>query len=125
MAMQQTQTVVGVFNNHADAQKAIRALKDAGFREDQIGVATSNQGGEIRRADEGEKESYAAEGAAAGLVAGAGLCALLARTLENIAAVDAVTTGAAIAILIAVALAAAGLPALRVRRVQPADVLRG
>ncbi len=73
----------------------------------------------------GESARDLATGAAAGLVAGAGLCALLARTLENIAAVDAVTTGAAIAILIAVALAAAGLPALRVRRVQPADVLRG
>ena len=49
---------------------------------------------------------------------------LLARSLENVAPVDAITTGAAIAVIAAVGIAAALLPALRIMRVQPAEVLR-
>jgi len=63
-------------------------------------------------------------GAACGLAGGAALCALLIRSLANVAAVSAMTTGATIAIIIAVGVTAAWLPALRVMRVQPAGVLR-
>jgi putative ABC transport system permease protein len=63
-------------------------------------------------------------GAAAGLTGGAAVCVLLARSLENIATVNAITTGASIAIIFAVGVAAACLPAMRVLRVQPAGVLR-
>jgi predicted permease len=63
-------------------------------------------------------------GAAIGLAAGAGLCVLLARSLDNVAAVDAITTGVSIAIIVSVGIAAASLPALRIMRVQPAGVLR-
>jgi ABC-type antimicrobial peptide transport system permease subunit len=63
-------------------------------------------------------------GAAAGVAAGAAACGLLARTLENVAAVDAITTGVAIAIIVSTGVAAAFLPALRILRVQPAGVLR-
>jgi len=75
--MAQQGTVVGVFSDHDDARKAIRALKDAGFSENQIGVASSNREG-LRRTDgdDAGEESYAGEGAAAGLATGAGLGAL-------------------------------------------------
>jgi ABC-type antimicrobial peptide transport system permease subunit len=63
-------------------------------------------------------------GALGGLAAGAGLCALLARSLENVGSVDAVTTGVAIAVIGTVGFAAAFVPALRIMRVHPADVLR-
>lgn len=64
-------------------------------------------------------------GAAAGIAAGAGLCAVLAHWLENVARIDAVTTLVAVALMIGVGIAAAWLPALRIMRVQPAGVLRG
>lgn len=63
-------------------------------------------------------------GAAAGIAAGAALCALLASWLENVAPVDTTATAAAAALMIAVGLAAAWLPALRVLRIEPAGVLR-
>src|SRR5688572_17805396 len=76
MATQQQGTAVGVFQNHEDARKAIRALKDAGFTDDQIGVASSNREA-LRSTDEDDAEgNYAGEGAAAGLATGAGLGAL-------------------------------------------------
>ena len=66
-----------------------------------------------------------AAGAIAGIAAGAALCALLARSLDNVGAVDAVTTSGAIGLIVTVGIAAACLPALRVLRLHPADVLRG
>jgi putative ABC transport system permease protein len=63
-------------------------------------------------------------GAAAGLAAGTTLCALLARSLQNVGAVDAITTGVSIAVIGAVGVAAAFVPALRIMRVDPAAVLR-
>jgi ABC-type antimicrobial peptide transport system permease subunit len=63
-------------------------------------------------------------GIVAGVAAGAAACGLLARTLENVAPVDAVTAAVAIAIIVSTGMAAAFLPALRIMRVQPAGVLR-
>jgi putative ABC transport system permease protein len=63
-------------------------------------------------------------GAVAGVAGGIALCALLASSLENVAAVDAMSTASAIAIIVAVGLSAAVVPALRVLRVHPAEVLR-
>ena len=63
-------------------------------------------------------------GVVAGVVAGAAACGLLARSLENVAPVDAVTTGIALVIIVSAGVAAAFLPALRILRVQPAAVLR-
>jgi putative ABC transport system permease protein len=63
-------------------------------------------------------------GAVVGLAAGAALCVVLARSLDNVASVDAITTGASIAIIVSVGIAAAFVPALRIMRVQPAGVLR-
>jgi ABC-type antimicrobial peptide transport system permease subunit len=63
-------------------------------------------------------------GAVAGLAGGVALSVLLARSLENVAAVNAITSGASIGLIAATGLAAAFLPALRIMRVQPAEVLR-
>lgn len=66
-----------------------------------------------------------AAGALAGLAAGGALCMLLARWLENVGRVNAMTTAVAITVIALVGIAAALVPALRVMRVQPVDVLRG
>jgi ABC-type antimicrobial peptide transport system permease subunit len=63
-------------------------------------------------------------GAIAGLAAGAALCALLAQAMANIGSLNALTTGLAIGSMAVVGLAAASLPALRVRRLDPAQLLR-
>jgi putative ABC transport system permease protein len=63
-------------------------------------------------------------GAIAGLAGGAALCVVLRRSMENIGTVDAVTTGVAIGLIAVVGIAAACLPALRVLRLQPAQLLR-
>jgi predicted permease len=63
-------------------------------------------------------------GAVAGVAGGAMLCALLARSLEAVGAVDAVTTAVSVAVIGAVGIAASFVPALRILRVQPAEVLR-
>ena len=66
-----------------------------------------------------------AVGAIAGVALGIAGCIVLARSLENVAPVNAVLTGIALAIIIAAGLMAAFMPALRVIRVQPSIVLRG
>lgn len=63
-------------------------------------------------------------GTIAGLAGGAALCAVLARSMENVGTVDAVTTGVSLAIIAATSAAAAYLPTMRIRRVDPAEVLR-
>ena len=73
------QTVVGLFKDVPDARRAIERLKEAGFRDDKIGVAMRDrtQQEEVR-ADTGTK---AAQGAASGAVGGGivgGLLGLLA-----------------------------------------------
>ncbi len=61
-------TVVGLFHNQADAERAIQRLKDEGFSEDQIGVAIKDR---ERQQDliEGTG-TQAAEGAATGALGG-------------------------------------------------------
>ena len=61
-------TVVGMFTNRPDAEKAIRELKTAGFGEDRIGVALQNR--EEQRDLMETTGSEAAEGAATGAVSG-------------------------------------------------------
>ena len=64
-------------------------------------------------------------GAGGGLAGGVALAILLAGSLQNVAPVDVTTAAIAVAIVAAVGLAAAIVPALRVRRLEPAQVLRG
>jgi uncharacterized protein (TIGR02271 family) len=72
------QTVVGIFEDHQQAQKAVNELKRAGFTDAQIGVAGRNYDGAsgTLTGDGDDQDSYAGEGAAAGLAAGAGVGAL-------------------------------------------------
>jgi hypothetical protein len=71
VAAKQITTAIGVFADAGQAREAVRALKRAGFRDDQIGVASPHAGGE-------ERAVHAAEGAAAGVAGGAGVGALWA-----------------------------------------------
>lgn len=69
----QQHTVVGVFTDHTQAERAVHELKKAGFTNEQIGVAGRDWRGE-GHADQG---SHAGEGALAGAVAGAGVGGLV------------------------------------------------
>jgi len=70
-------TVVGVFEDRFQANKAVEDLKKAGFRDDQIGVAMRHSEGSTESATTPTGgETYAEEGAATGVVAGLGLGAL-------------------------------------------------
>jgi putative ABC transport system permease protein len=65
-----------------------------------------------------------AVGAVAGLAAGAGLSFLLAHWLQHVGSLDAVSIASAAAVLALVSTVAALVPALRLRRIEPAEVLR-
>jgi uncharacterized protein (TIGR02271 family) len=71
-------TVIAVFDDRTQAQRAIAELKRAGFTEKEIGVTTrdgeSGDGRLARASDDGE--THAKEGAVAGVAAGAGVGAL-------------------------------------------------
>ena len=71
-------TVVGVFNDRNQAQAAVRDLRQAGFREDQIGVVAPGHDGETAATGTESKGSHVAEGAGIGIAAGAGVGALWA-----------------------------------------------
>jgi len=64
-------------------------------------------------------------GACAGLLGGVWLCALVARSLDNVGALDAATTVVAVAALAVVGVTASIVPARRIAGVDPADALRG
>jgi len=68
-------TVVGLFTDRSDAENAIRQLRDAGFTEQQIGVAMRDRD-EQRQLME-DTGTTAAEGAAVGAVSGGVLGGLL------------------------------------------------
>jgi hypothetical protein len=78
--MAQHSTVVGVFDDRLQADRAIDELRTAGFRDDQIGVAMrydesgATMGDAADAADTGE--THAGTGAVTGVVAGLGLGAL-------------------------------------------------
>jgi len=78
--MAQQSTVVGVFDDRIQADRAVDELRRAGFRDDQIGVAmrydsaTATMGDAADAADTGDSE--AGTGAITGVVAGLGLGAL-------------------------------------------------
>ena len=75
-------TVVGLFTERSDAENAIRQLRDAGFTEQQVGIAMRNRD-EQRQLME-DTGTTAAEGAAVGAVSGGvlgGLIGLLGSLL--------------------------------------------
>jgi len=69
-------TVVGVFQDRTDADRAVDELRKAGFRNEQIGVVAKRDEsyGDVAASDEG---SEAGTGALAGIVAGAGIGGLV------------------------------------------------
>jgi hypothetical protein len=78
MATQKHSTVVGVFHDPSHAQDAVRSLKQAGFREEQIGIVSHDKGPPTGEKTAAGKGSHMAEGAVAGVAAGAGVGALWA-----------------------------------------------
>lgn len=79
MSVAKCSTVVGVFDDRSEADRAIDDLRHAGFRNDQIGVVTRDLHGKtvVRKEGEEETETRAASGALAGAVAGAGVGGLV------------------------------------------------
>jgi hypothetical protein len=63
---------IGLFHDPKDAQRAVRALKAAGFRDDEIGVLSPHTH------EKGDAATHAVEGAMLGAAAGAGTGALWA-----------------------------------------------
>jgi hypothetical protein len=66
-------TVVGLFRNQADAERAIRDLKDAGIEESRIGVAMLDRHGQR---DLGEDTAGGILGGVVGLLTGVGALAI-------------------------------------------------
>jgi len=69
-------TVVGVFEDRLQADKAVSELMKAGFRQDQIGVAMRHTDGASLDTSSDKEETYAEEGGLGGMLAGLGLGAL-------------------------------------------------
>src|SRR5512135_2812682 len=109
---EQRSTVVGVFEDRHQADAAVSELRQAGFREDQIGIA-------VRRA-EGEKETTAEKGthwetgAATGALAGAGLGGLVGLGIMAgaIPAIGPVIAGGTLAAILANAAGGAAIGGL-------------
>ena len=79
MVTKQRSTVVGVFEDRVEADKAVSQLLKAGFRQDQIGVAMrhgSEATGTGTAADANDTHTHATSGAVTGVVTGLGLGAL-------------------------------------------------
>ncbi|MGI9040181.1 MAG: YsnF/AvaK domain-containing protein [Gemmatimonadales bacterium] len=77
-----SQTVVGLFTDRSGAEAAMRELKQAGFSDDQIGVAMQNR--DEQKSLMEDTNTQAAEGAATGAVSGGvvgGLLGLLGSLL--------------------------------------------
>jgi len=77
MATSRNSTVVGVFQDRAQAERAIDELLQAGFEDDQIGLVGPD--GKQKKVGRGKKAqgSHAGEGAVAGALAGVGIGGLV------------------------------------------------
>jgi hypothetical protein len=72
-------TIVGVFEDQAHAQSAVRDLKALGLRDDQIGMIVRSDGNATAHSVEGtDSGTMAVEGATVGAATGAGVGALWA-----------------------------------------------
>jgi len=68
--------VIAVFDTKARAEQAIAELRQAGFKDDQLGMMARGADGKVTLTD-GSDETLAEEGAVTGAVAGAGAGALI------------------------------------------------
>ena len=96
-------TVVGVFENREQAQKAVNELRRAGFREDEIGVVAQDEQGTPGGKTAEDRGSHTGTGAATGAIAGAGVGALWALGIVTIGlpAVGPVIAGGILASVLA------------------------
>src|SRR5512142_1890019 len=111
---EQRSTVVGVFEDRRQADTAVQELLQAGFREDQIGVAGRRAEGELPGATTAEPGTYWETGAVTGALAGAGLGGLVGLGIVAgiIPALGPVIAGGALAAILANAAGGAALGGL-------------
>src|SRR5512144_222799 len=111
---EQRSTVVGVLEDRRKADAAINELRQAGFREDQIGVATRRAEGETLEATTGEEGSRAGTGAITGALAGAGLGGLVGLGIMAgvIPVIGPVIAGGTLAVILANAAGGAAIGGL-------------
>jgi hypothetical protein len=116
MIAQQRSTIVGVFDDRQQADRAVDELRRAGFRDDQIGVAWRHEGGEF---DVGESrdatgETRAGTGAAAGALAGLGLGAVAGIGVLSgvIPVIGPAIAGGTLGVILTNAVAGAGIGGL-------------
>jgi len=122
----QRSAVVGVFENHNQAQRAVDDLRQAGFRDDQIGVATKDHSSTTTGNQASDTAGKAGTGAMAGALTGAGLGAawgigIIAGLLPAIGPVIAGGTLAAILASAGIGAAAAGIAGLLISMGIPED----
>jgi uncharacterized protein (TIGR02271 family) len=103
-------SVVGVFDNREDAERAVELLRRAGFSDHQLGFATKDDqtpvgGRAIDRSDSGEAGEGAAKGAVGGSIVGGILGALATGLIPGIGPV--IAGGILVGILGGVAVGAA------------------
>jgi hypothetical protein len=77
MSVATSTTIVGVFTDRTQADRAVDALRDAGFTNSHIGVASRDQGSSINRTGAATDEGHAGTGAVSGAAVGAGLGGLV------------------------------------------------
>jgi len=87
------ETVIGIFGDHNHAEQAIHDLKQAGFRDDQVGFVVRHRGEEKTETSEGR--SVVAGGIISGLLGAAG--ALLLPIIGPTDASNVVTSGVPVA----------------------------
>lgn len=114
MATKTPGTVVGVFSDQEEARNATRALRDAGFEENQIGVASASGGVSAGGAGDDDDGSYVGEGAMAGVATGAGIGALwgLGILAGVLPAIGPAIAGGTLAVLLSSAAAGAAAAGL-------------
>jgi len=117
---QQRSTVVGVFEDRRHADKAVNDLRDAGFRDDQIGVAmrhgdtgTASATGDAVTTT-GDEDSHAGTGAITGVLTGLGLGALAGLGVLSgvIPVIGPAIAGGTLGIILSNAAAGAGIAGL-------------
>ena len=94
------ETLIAAFHSHAEAQRAVRELRAAGFTDQEIGIAAHDKEGSYQDQTEGNK---AGEGAAAGATVGLGAGALwgLGIVAGVLPAIGPVIAGGALAAIAA------------------------
>ena len=107
-------TVIGVFEDRRQADAAISELRKAGFREDQIGVASRQAEGEAATTTTGEQGTKWETGAITGALAGAGLGGLVGLGILAgvIPVIGPVIAGGTLAVILANAAGGAAIGGL-------------